>query len=186
MYASHNSLTFAKPRKVWQWLFNPFSKCQRVNLEKQIEEGARFFDIRTRLTDDGKFIACHGLVEYKISVLRQIRLLEQHKCYYRVILEDKVGGKHCTADDLNELESLFCSADYPHCVYVARKSDLNKIYNVHCDFKPTEHTRHHWTYGKPFIPRWHVGNYKAGKYAESLNLEMDNNKVFYYDFVDIK
>lgn len=187
MYASHNSLTFAKPLRWWQWLFNPFSKCQRVDIVSQIAEGVRFFDLRVRFDGNGKLVACHGLVEYDINVMEKIAILEDSKCYYRVVLEDKVGGKHCTADDLNELEYMFCSADYPHCVYVMSKKQGYKRSNDHCELNGwLEYTRHHWTYGKPFIPRWHVGKYMANKFADSLNLETEKLRIYNYDFVDIK
>lgn len=192
MYASHNSLTFAKPRKWWQWFFQPFSKCQKVDILSQIEEGVRFFDIHVRLYN-GDIIPAHGLVEYKIKTFIAINRIEANHCYYRVILEDAIGYKGDAEHDLRILKNIFLSKDFPHCIYVARKSEWIKYANPwikyanpYCDWQPTaEIARHHWTYCKPFIPRFHVGKYKPNKYAESLNLEVDKGKIFYYDFVNI-
>lgn len=72
---THNTMTYLKPRKWWMYLFVPFSKCQRVDLKKQAEFGARYFDFRVRYVN-GELVFAHGLVEYKADVfftLRQLR-----------------------------------------------------------------------------------------------------------------
>ena len=46
--ASHNSLSYIKPKKWWEKLINFTSKCQSYDIETQYEYGVRLFDIRIR------------------------------------------------------------------------------------------------------------------------------------------
>lgn len=185
MYTSHNSLTYAKPAKFWQRIFNPFSKCQKCDIAKQIEEGAKFFDIRVRLDDKNNFIACHGLVEYKVNVLTAINKIESSGCYYRVVLENKVGGKNVdTEKQLSIVRELFLTKEFSHCVYICDKKSFNKEYNPNCDFKPAREYTKHYASNKPFVPKKKVKQYISDKYKHSLNLDKEN--LYYYDFVDIK
>lgn len=46
MKGSHNTLTFAQPRSWWARIFTPVWRCQRRNIQAQIDVGCRAFDIR--------------------------------------------------------------------------------------------------------------------------------------------
>lgn len=73
--ASHNSLSFTKPRKWWEKLINFTAKCQSHDIQTQYIDGVRLFDIRLRrdwvscYSHDYDAIAAHGLIEYKILLL---------------------------------------------------------------------------------------------------------------------
>ena len=121
MYGSHNSLTGYKPIKWWGRLLQPFARCQRTTVEEQIEGGARAFDLRVRFDGKDGLVACHGLVEYKADVPAVVARLENAGCCYRIILENVMGERCVSADDLDRLKAMFLDGEHPHCLYVSDK-----------------------------------------------------------------
>ena len=185
MYASHNSMTGNRPRRWWQWVFAPFSRCQNLPIGDQLDEGVRFYDLRVRIDKRGALVACHGLVEYDVTVMALVKLIEGAGCRYRVVLEDKVGGRRCRREHLEALRRLFLTAGHPLCCYVMSKREGLRYENPYSRWQPVQElTRHHWTQGKPFVPRRHVDMYLDDKARHALGDEPD--KVYYYDFVEIK
>ena len=131
MYASHNSLTGYKPKRWWGWFLLPFARCQRATLWQQMENGARVFDLRVRFDRDGCLVPCHGLVEFNSDVQAATDRLEASDCYYRVVLENRLGGRRVKAGDLDRLKAMFLTAGHPHCLYVSDKKDWNTTFNPH-------------------------------------------------------
>lgn len=73
---SHNSCTYANPRKWWQWLFKPISKCQSLTIKEQFKAGIRAFDFRVRYNKPkDRFYLAHGLVEYDLSLTNLLETL---------------------------------------------------------------------------------------------------------------
>lgn len=76
--ASHNSLSFTKPRKWWEKLINFTAKCQSHDIQTQYIDGVRLFDIRLRrdwvscYSHDYDAIAAHGLIEYRNIVIADV------------------------------------------------------------------------------------------------------------------
>lgn len=76
--ASHNSLSFTKPRKWWEKLINFTAKCQSHDIQTQYIDGVRLFDIRLRrdwvscYSNDYDAISAHGLIEYKNIVIADV------------------------------------------------------------------------------------------------------------------
>lgn len=73
--ASHNSLTFIKPKRWWEKLINFTSKCQSYDIEAQYKEGVRLFDIRVRRKYAKNCWNCicytmsgHGVISYEVMV----------------------------------------------------------------------------------------------------------------------
>ena len=65
---SHNSWSYARPKKWWMKLLRFTAKCQDVDIRGQYEDyGVRCFDLRIR-EKDGRFIIAHGLIEYSITL----------------------------------------------------------------------------------------------------------------------
>lgn len=70
--------------------FTTIFAMSRKGIDEQINAGVKFFDIRLRIKN-GKYVVCHGLVEYNINVLTAIKILECANVYYRIVLENKLG-----------------------------------------------------------------------------------------------
>lgn len=88
MLASHNSWTFANPKKWWQKLINFTSKCQTKNIQEQYEAGVRLFDLR--LKENRVY---HGLIEYDINYYSDLLWLNGKKdAYVRILLETYEEG----------------------------------------------------------------------------------------------
>ena len=181
MYASHNSLTGYKPARWWGWLFLAFARCQRAAVGQQMAAGARVFDLRVRFDRHGGLVACHGLVEFEADVPAVIALLENAGCCYRVVLENKLGGRRVKAGDLVRLKAMFLTAGHPHCLYVSDKREWDTTFNPHCPIRLGEQNRHGGT--GCIIPRLWVRRYGRDRYRHSLNLKCDADTVFWYDFV---
>lgn len=185
MYGSHNSMTCYKPKNFIHKILQIFSKTQNLSIPEQIHEGCRVFDLRVRLDCDYNLIACHGLCEYKVDVMSVISLLEKHKCYYRIVLEDTL--RKTDKGDLDHLKQIFISDDdYPYCMYVCDKKHWDKTSNTYCKLSPNYlresncHKESKW----PLIPRLCLNKYKKNKKSDSLN--KNKKTVFWYDYVEIK
>lgn len=97
--ASHNSLSFVKPRKWWEKLINFTSKCQFYDIETQYEYGVRLFDIRIRraIIEPGSYYctkSAHGLITYDICITDILRYLDtlstkEDPVYVYLSLENK-------------------------------------------------------------------------------------------------
>lgn len=89
---SHNTMTYAAPRKWWMHVIAPFAVCQTKDVDEQILEGVRCFDLRIRLKKD-KWVFAHGLYEVKGDVYAIIDKIRDYandikeNVYLRIILE---------------------------------------------------------------------------------------------------
>lgn len=83
MIASHNSWTFATPKKWWMKLIKFTAKCQNKNIQEQYALGVRLFDLRLK----GRNV-CHGLIEYDIDFMTDLLWLNgKGDAYVRVLCE---------------------------------------------------------------------------------------------------
>lgn len=65
---SHNSWSYARPKKWWMKLLRFTAKCQDVDIRSQYEDyRVRCFDLRIR-EKEGRLIIAHGLIEYNITL----------------------------------------------------------------------------------------------------------------------
>lgn len=87
---SHNTMSYLPVAKWWMKPFNIFSKCQDLDILKQLDLGIRHFDIRIRSNDKGEWCFAHGLVEYsnERTVEDFLYFLHTYKCSVRLIYED--------------------------------------------------------------------------------------------------
>lgn len=92
MIGSHDTYTFEKPilsaykasEKLW--------KTQCVDVDAQYKAGVRMFDIRVARTLNGKWVACHGLVDFHKHWDHLSDICEEYKrkypdAIYRIVLE---------------------------------------------------------------------------------------------------
>lgn len=182
MYGSHNTLTAYPVRRWYMHILQPFARCQRKNVEEQIACGARAFDLRVRFDRVGNLEPCHGLVTFEADVPAIVAGLEAAGCCYRVVLENRLGGRRVKAGDLDRLKAMFLTAGHPHCLYVSDKRSWNTTRNPHCPIRLKEQNRHGGT--GCIIPRLWVRKYKYYKAQHAANLDAET--IHYYDFVDIK
>lgn len=191
MYGSHNSFTGYPVRKWWMWLFYLFSKTQRIDIQDQIIVGTRAFDIRLRIKRDKKgnitFIPAHGICEYKVDFEKELRLIENSGYAYRIILENKIGGKKINYNDIEILKDFFLTKEHPNCIYVADKKDWKAVFNPHYQLKFSGEKNCHKEFKGICIPipqlYYDKCKYMSNKYRDSLQL---SGAITWYDFVDVK
>lgn len=63
--ASHNTMSYLKPRHWWMKLFSFIYKCQDKTIRQQLLEGVRDFDIRIAVDDDFNYCFAHGIVKFR-------------------------------------------------------------------------------------------------------------------------
>lgn len=176
--ASHNSLTGYPVARWWQQWFRPFARCQKKSIAQQLDAGIRHFDLRVRHASDGRLIACHGLAEYRVDVDAVVKMLEEHGAYYRVVLENRLGGRHCSSDELCRLKRHFLSGDYPHCLYVSDKRNWETSFNPQQQERMGEKNFHH-SWGFPEIvpiPVWWRWRYRLSR----LPADTSNRETIYW------
>lgn len=90
MIASHNSLTYLRPKKWWMRLFNFMAKCQSKTVKEQFEKyNTRMFDFRIDFNKEGELFVKHGLAVYDINrdeVIDFLRFLNRKKSIKYVML----------------------------------------------------------------------------------------------------
>lgn len=129
MIASHNSMSYLTPTKLWMKFINPWAKCQNEDIQTQINKGVRYFDFRIRPFENGiKYEPhfCHNIIDYgKANLFNSFGLIDKAastlqgiKFYVRVTLD--VRTKPNNAEEMvewfknyvNQLKSL-----YPHIIF---------------------------------------------------------------------
>lgn len=111
MIASHNSMSYLSPTKLWMKICKPWSKCQKDDINAQLDKGVRYFDIRIRPHKDGDtYIAhyCHNTIDYDVADLtKSFDLIEKASLelngvnfFVRVTLD--VRKKPNDADEMSE------------------------------------------------------------------------------------
>lgn len=92
MIASHNSMSFQKPSKLWMWVVKPWTQCQESDIYIQNRfYDVRYFDIRIRPQKvNGKYVPyyCHNTSIYEPVVSRRVG-----KMYLNVLNFISIAGK---------------------------------------------------------------------------------------------
>lgn len=96
MIGSHDTYTFEKPilgiwnasKRLW--------KTQCKTIDEQYNYGVRMFDVRVARTINGKWVACHGVVNFhkhwdKLEDICKMFSINYPEAIYRIVLEK--GGK---------------------------------------------------------------------------------------------
>lgn len=123
--ASHNSLSFVKPKKWWEKLINFTSKCQLYDIETQYHKGVRLFDIRVRRDDSlyGAYSAKsgHGLITYDKGIIDVLYVLnsistKEDPVYIQLNLENRKWEEDKDFMWFEELFKTFAK-DYPNLIF---------------------------------------------------------------------
>lgn len=123
--ASHNSLSYVKPKRWWEKLINFTAKCQLYDIEAQYQKGVRLFDIRVRRDDSsyGAYSAKsgHGLITYNICIIDVLYVLDslstkEDPVYIQLNLENR---KQEEDKDFIWFEELFktFAKDYSNLIF---------------------------------------------------------------------
>lgn len=123
---SHNTMTYAKPKKWWMYPFRFFAKCQSKNILDQYLSGARWFDLRISFDKKCDPEFRHGMMTYKedvYQVLDFFNYLNDPTMIVRILLEK---DHPFFADFCSYIEQA-----YPNVRFSGgqRKSDWKKVYN---------------------------------------------------------
>lgn len=123
--ASHNSLSYIKPRRWWEKLINFTAKCQLYDIKAQYHKGVRLFDIRVR-RDNYSYGACsaksgHGLITYDKSIIEVLYVLnifstKEDPVYIQLNLENRKWEKDKDFVWFEELFKTFAE-DYSNLIF---------------------------------------------------------------------
>ena len=144
--ATHNTMTYRKPKQFWAKLIPFVARCQSVDYKKQHELGAKGFDLRLFWDKDGKLEFRHGLVSYNADDIYEIlSYANENNLYLRVMLEIR----DCYVKSIKNLDALkqkfinFCceiESVYPNVKFYGGKTmnDWKTIYNFKNDLSTKE------------------------------------------------
>ena len=118
--ATHNTMSYRKPKQFWAKLVPFVARCQSVDYKKQHELGAKGFDLRLFWDKNGKLEFRHGVVSYNADDIYEILdYANEHDICIRVILEVRTyNAKNIkNLDELKQKFKDFCyhiETNYPN------------------------------------------------------------------------
>ena len=134
--ATHNTMSYRKPKQFWAKLIPFIARCQSIDYKKQHELGAKGFDLRLFWDKEGKLEFRHGIVSYNADDFDEIlEYANENGIYLRIMLEIRdYNIKHIK--NLDEIKQKFinlCSqieAKYPNIKFYGGKTlnDWETIY----------------------------------------------------------
>ena len=118
--ATHNTMSYKKPKQFWAKLIPFVARCQSVDYKKQHELGAKGFDLRLFWDKNGNLEYRHGIVSYNADDICEILdYANENNIYVRVILEVRTyNAKNIkNLDEIKQKFKDFCShieSKYPN------------------------------------------------------------------------
>lgn len=88
--ASHDTMTYLKPKQWYLYPFKFIAKCQSKSIEEQYGKyGIRYFDFRVRFDKNNEPEFAHGLISYKCNVYDVLDYLNsrEDEVWVRLLLE---------------------------------------------------------------------------------------------------
>ena len=123
-FATHNTMSYQRPKQWWARIFPFFAKCQRVDYKKQHELGAKGFDLRLFWDKNGKLEYRHGIVSYNADDIYEILdYANENNIYVRLILEVRTYNAK-NIKNLDEIKQKF--KDF--CCHIESKYPNIKFY----------------------------------------------------------
>lgn len=106
--ASHNSWSYATPKKWWMKLLRFTAKCQDVDIKTQYEKyGVRMFDLRLKFNAYGPVVV-HNIIEYDISkskLLDDLNYLnDKGDCAVRILLDVRTEKNYTSYQRFNFID----------------------------------------------------------------------------------
>ena len=189
LIGSHNSCSYATPKKWYMKLFHFAARCQELDIKTQYEKyNVRVFDIRIKVDKYYNVEICHGLISFDIDIKDVLRYLNSKKdCYCRIILEDNLNTPN--GKDKRTRFIKICriiEQDYPNIKFfggIAKYPWGEKLY----DFNNNIELDDNYSSVKApkliddLYPRWYAS--KNNKYIYAAGT---NKQCLFIDFVNIK
>lgn len=132
--ASHDSMTYLKPKKWYLYLFQFMARCQNKTIQEQFEiYGIRYFDIRIRYDKNNEREFAHGYVSYEGDVLKVLEYLnsKNEEIQIRLILE--TDEEDLLQEGLFKIDCKQFEQEYPNLKFHAgrRKFDWKQLYRFY-------------------------------------------------------
>lgn len=128
--ASHDSMTYLKPKKWYLYPFRFMSRCQSKTIKEQYEDyGIRYFDLRIKFNGVNPEFT-HGIMTYKCDVNEVLRYLNSHneEVQIRLLLETTKANK--SQESKFRAFCQFCEEEYKNLKFHngRRKFDWQVVY----------------------------------------------------------
>lgn len=93
LIGSHNSISYARPKKWWMYPFRFIARCQSKSIKEQYEKyDVRLFDLRIKFNKGGNVCFAHGAMEYDVDINEVLSYLNSiGDIPVRILLENKAG-----------------------------------------------------------------------------------------------
>lgn len=201
--ASHDSWSFAKPAKLYMYIFNPFSKCQEMGVVEQFKNDVRCFDMRVRFDTKNDDIlestyVCHGLVRYKtlwdinLAILDSYAKMYCENVYVRVLFENQfILGTQENYKQAVMFKKLcaYLEKTYPNLIFFGgtiRKPWGASLYTFKST-APTYDDKYSSVDKKPERKKYKLFPKLYAKKFNKINIEEGSDKKFtYIDFINIQ
>jgi hypothetical protein len=102
MKASHDSLTGYPLRQWWLCPLVWTARTQTKTIERQLDAGVRYFDLRFR-HNNGKLYAAHGVMLFDITIEDVFDKLANKDVWVRIILENQLLKDDITLEQFKEM-----------------------------------------------------------------------------------
>lgn len=145
--ASHNSMTYLKPKKWYMYPFRFIAKCQSKTIEEQYGYGVRFFDIRIAFDENDEPEFRHGLVSFKSDFWKVFKYLNTKDDVIVKVLAEKDHPYYLTT-------CAYLERKYPNIKFCGghRKEDWKKMYTFKNE---PQYTLEESYSSMPSNPKWY-------------------------------
>jgi len=193
MIASHNSLTFLKPKykifNIFTWRF----RRQNVDIYEQYKYNIKGYDFRVCIDKNNKPVITYGIIKFNGDIKNYLSFLNQKSSNKNRIYIQLVNENEFYNSDKNKFETfaLSCVKKYKNLTFNVVKSS-KKWTNDFYTSKKLDH--HHYDSCRSYrcflgrslfmiIPKEYA--ILNNEYNKNLPLVKDNDDLFWFDFVNI-
>ena len=106
-FATHNTMSYQRPKQWWARIFPFFAKCQRVDYKRQHELGAQGFDLRIFWDKEGNIEFRHGVYRYPADNLYEVLDYARDNGIIVRILFELRGYNERFIENVSELKERF-------------------------------------------------------------------------------
>lgn len=187
---SHNSWSYARPKKWWLRPFAFIARCQSVSIyEQYFDYNVRSFDLRVRFHKDGKIVIAHGYMEFDISyedLMYDLRFINTHECSVRVIHEVR-NEKQYTKESIERFKSLCAALEstFPNIKFYCGKNLYNYEVDYEFEYKPSEEGKYSSVCKPRLIDDWFPWLFAKFNNKKILK-EGSKYDILSIDFVNIR
>lgn len=189
--ASHNSWSYATPKKWWMKLIKFTAKCQNVDIKTQYEKyGVRAFDLRLNFENNDDIVVVHGPIKYnitKVELLNDLNFLNNKgDVAIRIILD--IRNKKKVTDHKIKLFKSYCVAckcTFRNIKFFCGECIATKKVLCDFDYKPYCKELYASVCSPNIIDDWYPKYYAKHNNNKNIKTDIDCDYLM-IDFVDIK